>query len=142
MWPGGLGLLQELHPGFCWSTSRLAMIAWNAGANDVLPNVGPTSVPRYHVVQSEGFGLPAAVLAGGPIPVEHFPPGQLPLNQWPLNHVQQANDGGQYNRVADTANLSTAVLQRLRLALGQQHNGTTAVANVQRLVVLVQHKNR
>jgi hypothetical protein len=47
---GRAWLTQQSHPSFIWRASSFAPIAWNAGANHILPTMFPTASPWDNMV--------------------------------------------------------------------------------------------
>ncbi len=72
VWPGCLRLMEQLHPGFQRRVTRFPMVARDARAGNVLPDMGAASVSGHHMVNSEVLGLLATVLANVAISDEHF----------------------------------------------------------------------
>jgi hypothetical protein len=80
----------------------------------------------------------AAVLTGIVVAAEYLLAREAHLWPWPLDHVYQANDRRQQEGVAGAAEIAVPVLQHLRLASIDQHKGPPGVADVQRLIILIQ----
>ncbi len=74
VWLGRLRLMEQLHPGFLGRVARFPMVARDARAGNVLPDVGPASVSGHHMVNGEVLGLLATVLADVAVPDEHLLP--------------------------------------------------------------------
>jgi hypothetical protein len=138
----GAGLAHQLHVGFLGGASGLMPVAGDTGADDVFPGVLAAAVARHDVVEGQLAALHAAVLAGVPVPVEYLVTGHFPLAVRALDHTRQADDGRQLDGLADSADVTDAVLQHLSFALEDEDDGAAGAADGERLVALVQDKDR
>jgi hypothetical protein len=95
-------------------------------------------VPRYDVVQGQVARLPAAVLAGIAVALEDLLTTEAHLRSGSLDHVDEADDGRQSEDKGGAAESPSALLQHLSLASVKQDEGSPGVADVERLVVLIE----
>ena len=95
----------------------------------------------HDVVERQVVGLAAAVLAGVPVAAEDLAPGQLDPRPRAADLVLEPDDRGRLVDGADRADLGVVVLDDLRLGAEHQPERPRDVADVQGLVVLVQHEH-
>src|SRR4030067_905239 len=105
---GRPGLANQLHVGFLRGAARLAPVAGDTGADDVLPGVPAAPVAGDDVVQRELTALLTAVLAGVAVPVENLVACQLLFPARPLNHPGQPDDRWQGGGFTYRVNLAQA----------------------------------
>ena len=96
---------------------------------------------RHDVVQGEVVGLAPAVLAGVPIPGEDLAAGQLDARPRSADVVLQADDRGRAVFGPRRPDHLVVVLDHLGLLAEHEPEGPRQVADVERLVVLVQHEH-
>lgn len=141
----GLGharLSQQLHSRLARSPSRLVVVAGNARANNVIPGVWTVPPPRHNVVESELARALATVLAGESVPIEHCLPRKSAAHHRPLHHVDQAYDRWRGEQFRNALDMSTSIYHKLSFAPPYQDDCASHVADVERLVILVEHQNR
>src|ERR1035437_5185736 len=121
--------------------AALAVVARLAGGDQVVPRVGPASMPRHDVVQGEVVGLPAAVLAGVRVTVEDLPARQLDAGPRPAGLVLKADHGRR--AVVDPRRPDHLVVVREHLCSLAEHQpeGAWQIAHVERFIVLVQDQD-
>jgi len=136
---GRRGHLNELHVGLPGGPARFTAVAVNAGADDILPGVLPSSEAGYNVVEGKVAALLAAVLAGVLVPVEYLVAGHLALAVRPADKLPQADNGGKLYSLRERVDITEAVLYHLRFALVDKDDGAAGAADGQRFVTLVQN---
>ena len=134
-------LAQQLHVRLAWRPARLAMIAAHTSANHVVPRVRPFPPARQDVVQRQLPGPLAAVLAGIAVSVEHRLARKSSPHYGTLHHIDQSDHRGSGEQIGHTSNVAAPILYEFGLPSPYQRQRASHVANVQRLVVLVQHQN-
>ena len=134
---GGLGLMEQLHSGFLRRVPRLLVVAWDTGTGDVLPDVGAAPVSGHHMVNGEVLGLLPTVLADVPVPDKHLLSGKAVLLHRSLHHVDKPDDGGDVKSGLRRMNLSSSILQHLRLASTHEADRAADVADVESFIVLI-----
>ena len=118
------------------------MVARLAGAHNVGPRVLPAFATGQHVIDCHIPGRRTAVLAGVVITGEDLVAGHLSARYRTLDHVDEPDHVGPFENVGDRVDVLPAVLHRLRLALADELHRPANVADVQRLVVLIEHQYR
>jgi hypothetical protein len=94
------------------------------------------------VVQRQvALAATAAVLAREVVAVEHLAPGQPHLRPGALDQVDQPDDGRQVEGVVRRAQEARRMLEDFRFAALDQNERAADVADVQRLVVLIQDQD-
>jgi hypothetical protein len=90
------GFANQVHTGLGWGAVALTSVTLDTGANDVLPNGWPTSIPWDDVIQVQIFTLKSApaVLAGVFIPFENIMPGKFDLFLGITVKNDKQNDAG------------------------------------------------
>src|SRR5690606_30268025 len=101
-----------------------------------------TAGAGHHVVDRQVVRAPAAILAGEVVANKDFAAGQLDLCSWRANQIDQTNyrwigeGGGGCN------DHRLMRFEHFSFAAYDEHNRPPAVADVQRLVVLIQYQDR
>ena len=131
----------ETKPGLVERLAALAVVAGLARGDQVLPAVGATAVARHHVVERQVVGLAAAVLAGVPVAREDLATAELHARPRPADEVLETDHGGRAELRPRRPNHLVVVLDHLGLLTEQQSEGPWQIADVERLVVLVQNEN-
>ena len=121
--------------------AALAVVARLAGGDEVLPRVGAAAVARHHVVEGEVVAGAPAVLARVAVAGEDLATGQLDARPRPADVVLEADHGRGAVDLADRADLGVVVLDDLGLRAEQEPERPRDVADVEGLVVLVQHEH-
>lgn len=158
-------LAEELHARLGRSAVRLARIALDTGADDVLPRRRATPVARDDVVEIQvaPVHLLVAVLAGIVIALEDVMPGEFDFllrqaikheEHDHLRHTDAKGDGGDAFRVRlllgkvfplrEAVSLEFAVLiaqNDLRLALKEKSKGASRTADIYCLPEAIQHED-
>ena len=101
-----------------------------------------TPVAGDDVVYGKLPGFLTAILAGVPVTVENLGASQLCFPVGTLDHVSEADDRGQRETVSDGVDKANTVLQHLRLAVINKHDGAPGTANGEWLVALIQYQYR
>jgi hypothetical protein len=91
------------------------------------------------MVQREVARLLTAVLAGEAVAEENVASGEAPLGAWPTDEVDQADDGGDFEDGGRAVEVTPAVLDYFGFTAVDQYESAPDVADVQRLVVLIQY---
>jgi hypothetical protein len=91
------------------------------------------------VVQRQVPRLLAAVLAGEAVAEEDIAAGEAANRSRSANEVDEADDGGDFEEQCRAVEVTAAVLDDLSFAAINQYESAPDVANVERLVVLVEH---
>lgn len=133
--------MRQLHPCLLRCPARFAMVAGDTGADQVLPGVLSTQVPRNDVVQGKLAGLFAAVLAGKLVTVKNLKTCQLGLQTGSPDHMGEPDYGGQREHIASGMNIAYAIFQHLRLTVIDERDGTACPANIKWLIALVQYQH-
>jgi hypothetical protein len=132
----------EPHARFLRCSAGLAVIAALAGRHQVFPCVSAASVSRYYMVDRELMHLLTAIHAREMIALEDLTPRETHFWAWPADHVDESDYRRSRIRHGCGPKQALALFEHLRLAMIEKDEGATNVADVQRLVVLVQNKNR
>ena len=94
-----LRLADQVHGGFGWCAIGLACIAFDAGANDVLPRRRAAAIPGDHMVEIQILAIKnvSAILAGIAVPFKDVMPGEFDLllreavKHHQKNHAREAD---------------------------------------------------
>lgn len=92
IWARNCRLSEQAHLGLSRAHSRLAVVAGDAGADHVLPNVGAVPRSRNDVVERELAGFLSAVLADESVAVEDCLTGKPAPHHRAFYHVDQPDD--------------------------------------------------
>jgi hypothetical protein len=115
------------------------MIAAFTGCHDVVPIMAAAAVARKDVIQCQVARLLATVLAGEAVSQEDIAARETALRPRAANEVNQADDGRNFENGGGTMEITAAVLDDLGFAAIDQYESAPDVADVQRLVVLIQY---
>lgn len=135
-------LAQEFHPGFFGRTPCLALITRLARAYQVIPGMSTSEKARGNMVYRKFPGLMAAVLTGVIVSNEYLSSAQSPLHAWALDETSKADYRGHTYRHGRAVNNIRVVLQNLGLASPEHDYRPPCPANIERLVILVEDKDR
>ena len=94
------------------------------------------------VVEGELTSSLATVLAREAVSVEDGLSGQPSAHHGPLHHVDEADDGRSGKHFRNALDMTAPIHYKLSLATSHQDDGASHVADVERLVILVEHQNR
>ena len=97
---------------------------------------------RNDMIDGQMPHLSATILAHKFITAQNFSFRQSDAGSWPLNHIREANDGGNFEFCRRTSNYSSTIEDNL--CLSGKHKGERAfgITNMQRLEVHVQDEHR
>ncbi len=123
------------------SLAALAVVARLARRDQVLPRVAATAMARHDVVEGQVVALAAAVLAGVPVPGEDLAPAQLDPRARPPDEVLEADDRGRAVLRPRRPDHLVVVLDHFGLVAEHEPEGPWQVADVERLVILVQYEH-
>ena len=98
------------------------------------------AIARHDVIQGQVVRLAAAVLAGMAIAGKDLAAGQLDPRPRPADQVLQPDDGGRAVFGPHRPDHLVVVLDHFGLLAEHEPEGPRQVADVERLVVLVQNK--
>ena len=135
-------LAPELHPGFFGRTPCLALVTRLTRAYQVIPGMSTSEEARDNMVYRKFPGLVAAVLTGVIVPNEYLSSAQSPLHAWALDEISKADYRGHTYRHGRAVNNIRVVLQNLGLASPEHDYCPPCPANIERLVILVEDKDR
>lgn len=139
---GGIGALVEFHPRFPGGLPRLFMVAGDAGADHILPFVSAPLVAGDDMVQGQLPGLPPAILAGKVVPVEDLKTGEPLHHRGPPHLHMEPDDRRDGENGGGGLDFPHPILYHLGLVHEEQDYRPTQTADIQGLVVLVQHQDR
>jgi len=103
IWPWRFGNAEQLHACLFGSGTGFGVVARDAGANDVFPDVGAASGTRHYVVKGQVFCRITTVLALEPIPIEDGLTRKPASHQRPLYHVDESYDRRNGNLLRNSA---------------------------------------
>ena len=135
-------LVHEFHPCFFRRTPRLALVTGLACAYQIIPGMSTSEEARDNVVYGEFPGLAPAVLTGVIVPDENLSSAQSPLHARALDEVSKADYRGHAYRRGSAVNNIRVILQYFGLASPEHDDRPPRPADIERLVVLVQYKDR
>lgn len=116
------------------------MIALHAGGYDVGPGVLPALATGQDVVDRHVPGRCTAILARVLVAGEDLVPGHLSSLKRTLDHVNEPDHVGPLENVGDGIDVFAAVLDRLRLSLADELHRPANIADIEGLVVLIEHQ--
>ncbi len=93
------------------------------------------------MVQRQGTGVNAAVLALVVVSGKHLAPREPAAMQRALHEVDQPDHRGLGEQGVRAVKVATALLQGFGLAAAQQRHRSPNVADIERLVVLIENQN-
>jgi hypothetical protein len=125
---------------FLRSATGLAVVAVLAGSDDVIPVVLAAAIAREDVVKGEVTRAASAVLAGVAVTQEDIAAAEASARLRSSDNVDEANNGGDLKNEGGATQVAPPVLQHLGLASVHQDEGTTRVADVERLVILIENQ--
>ncbi len=134
--------MNELHPSLGGWVPRFFPVAGDTGADHIFPGMFTPQVAGYHVVQGKLPGFPPTVLADEAVPAEHLEPGKPPLAPGVFYHICHPDNRGKGKGDQGSSDPPATILQHLDLAPEQQRQGPAGRANVERLVILIEHQYR
>jgi len=117
------------------------VVARLAGRHEIVPRVAATPVAWHDVIESEVRRLPAAVLAGVAIAVEDLAARELHPRSRPPDQVLEPDDGRGVELRRGCPDDLVVVLEDLGAFAEHEPKGARQVADVQRLVVLIQDQD-
>ena len=120
--------------------AALAVVARLAGRDEVLPGVAAAAMARHDVVEGQVVRLAAAVLAGVPVAGEDLAAGQLDARPRPADLVLEPDHGRRAVFGPRRPDHLVVVLDHFGLLAEDEAEGPRQVADVERLVILVQHE--
>lgn len=130
----------EGHVGFFGGSSAFAVVAGATRGGEVFPGVRAASVPGGDVIEGE-VAAASAVLAAVAIASEDFTSGESELGHGAPDEVLEADDGGRVEAGgADTTQRLVPGLEDFRFPPEHEHDGPFDRADIEGLVVLVQHQ--
>jgi hypothetical protein len=133
-------LTDELHVCFLRGATGLAVVAVLAGGYHVVPGVLAAPIAREDVVQGEVSRLASAVLAGVAVAQEDVAAAEASAGARSSDYVDEANNRGDLKNEGGATKVASPVLQHLGLASAHQDEGAAGVADVKRLVVLIENQ--
>ncbi len=139
---GSLRHAGKAHVGASRGSASLAEIAATTCRNEILPPPRAAKSPWNDMVDGEFLRPQTTVLAGVRITDEDLAATQLCHRPWSPDLVQHPDDRRPREVLAVGLNSVCVPLEDLGLPLGKQHNCASRDAHVQRLVVLIEKKNR
>lgn len=134
-------LAEERHAGLFRRPAALSVVAGLAGGDQVLPAMGTAAMARDDMVDSEVFGLFAAILAGVVVAQEQLATRQFRDRVDPLDEVEQADHRWADELVRGRVEDSLAQFDDFRLAVPDQNKGTASRTDIQWLKILVEDKD-
>ena len=142
---GSDGVGAEAHAGFVGRAAAFASVAGGAGGDEVFPGVAAAAGAGDDMVEGEIGSGRAAVLAGVAVACEDFAAGEAHDGARSADEVDHADDAGDGILGGDGAEQgggAIEVVDHFGLAALDEHEGAAHVADVQRLVVLVEYQDR
>ncbi len=100
----------------------------------------PAIATGQYVIDSHIAGLFTAVLADVVIASEDFIARHLSSLKRTLNHVDKPDYIGAFEKIGNGVDVLPAVLYRLRLAFADELHRPANIADVQWLVILIEHQ--
>jgi hypothetical protein len=101
-----------------------------------------TAMARNDMIERQVIGSAAAILARECIAQEDFLPGELDASARSPNEADEPDDGRVGVRLMRRRNQRIVRFEDLGFASENQHDGAASVANVERLVVLIENQDR
>jgi len=139
-WCGGFA--SELHPRYFGWTPCLTLVTHFARTCQIVPGMCASEEARDNMVYGQFPCLFATVQTGVIVSNENLASAQSPLHARPLDHVSKADYRWHRYGNRRTVHDIRVILQNLSLAYPEQHNRPPCPANIERLVILVQDKDR
>ena len=119
-----------MHLRLVEGASPFTMVAGGAGGDNIFPGVQASHVPRYHMVNSEGRGSLAAILASVIIATEDFPFCEADARAGSFDHPFEANDRGTGDGSRDGPDLPSTIQHHASLASENEAQSPPGAAHV------------
>src|SRR5215213_5639353 len=133
--------LAQDHPRFSRELTPFAMVARLARGNQIVPGVQSAAGAGHDVVDSQIVALPPAILAGVAIADEDFTPRELHPRPRPVDQIDHADHRGRGKDARRRLHDPAVGLQHFRLAVEDEQDRPTDVADVQWFVVLIEYQD-
>ncbi len=131
--------MQEVHLRLLNGAAALAVVAMRAGSHQVSPGMRPAEVAWDDMVDRQGSGVLAAILAGVVIATKHLALGQFDARVGTVNHLFQADDGWTRVYLPNGLNLAASIQDEAGFSINNEGNGTAGIADIDRLEVGVKN---
>lgn len=131
----------EKHPGLGHALTTLSVVARATGRYNVVPCMEATAAAGNDMVDREFMSVATTVLARETVADEDFPACQFYSWAWSTDEVHQSNDGGGGENRRWGCDAQRTCFENLGFPVDHHHKGSTNVAYIQRLIILIQHKN-
>ena len=141
---GADGGAAQAHARFGGGAAGFAVVAGAAGGDEVFPGVAAAARAGDDVVEGEVGFAQAAVLAGVAVAGEDFAAGEAhhgPGAADEVDHADHAGDGEVGGHAAQEGGGAVERVDDFGFAACDEHDGAAHVADMQRLVVLVEHQH-
>ena len=94
------------------------------------------------MIQCELACLLTTVLTSESVAIEHGLPGKSATHHGQTHHVDKANYRRRREQIRNALDVAATIDYELRLASPDQNHSASHIADVERLIVLVEHQNR
>ena len=138
---GPARVFDQGHPGLFQAAVGLFIVAYCAGAHQIVPGVISPQALGHQVVDGKRPLAGAAVLADVAIPPENILFGKLDLQTGSADETAQPDDAGQYESSANAGGKIIAILDHFRFSQEQQNQGPLGITDQQRFIILVEHQH-
>lgn len=139
-WLSGSGL--QFQPGFFDRFATFAVVALPASGNQIVPGVWTIFRPGDDVIDGEILCLDTAVLAGEVIPDEDLPPAKFHPGVGTLDHVHEANHRRSVEHRRGRVDHQVILFEDFGFAVEDEDDRPADIADIERFVVRIEHKNR
>jgi hypothetical protein len=92
------------------------------------------------MVNSEIAGTPSAILADISVTPKNLTAGQLDMQAWAVDHLFQADDGGDRYGLSDCLNIAATIHDQIGFPQKDQANSAAGVTNINRLKIRVENQ--
>jgi hypothetical protein len=122
--------MEQRHMNFFQLPPTLAMVAGRTSGDHIRPDVFAAKVLRPDMVHGQLAGMMSAILADVPVAPKDFAACQFNLHTRPVNHRFESDDGGYWNRLADSLDIAAAIHDQIRFTKEDEAYCPAGVADI------------
>jgi len=134
--------MEQVHVDLLQAAPALAVIAGGTGGHHVVPDMLAALVTGLDVIDCKVPVAPAAVLAGIIVAPEDLPASQFDPGARPVDLLFETYDAGTGEQAGDGPDVAAAIHDQASLPCQDQTDGPPCRADVDRLEICIQDKDR
>ena len=132
----------EPESGLDQRFATLSVVAGSTSTDQIIPRVDAATGPGNDVVNSEFTSSHTAVLASEVITNEDLTPAKFNTGAWTANHVRETDYRGRIIAIPGCRHADIVRLEDFRFTGNHEDDRPPNVADIERLVIMVQNENR